>query len=158
VGYLQQRSSYLRILLWSWVCLFSCKRRSIEFKQEIYVIQRNIMNHIVTTKVILSCRLFITLLREHFPKGFQQNSVGLYIPCRLILATCPAHRSLLDFTGLTILGDLRKLQSSALCNILNLTFVLTFLGPNIFLSTFVSNTCSACSSHKWETTFHTHTK
>jgi hypothetical protein len=40
---------------------------------------------------------------------------------------------------MSMLDDLYKVQSSLLCNILMRTVTSSFLGPNIFLSTLISN-------------------
>ena len=48
--------------------------------------------------------------------------------------------------------------SSSLCSFLQSTVISSLLGPNILLSTLVSNTLSLRSFLNWETKFHTHTK
>ena len=59
-----------------------------------------------------------------------------------ILATCPAHLILLDFITRTILGEVYKSFSSALCNLLHSPVTSSLLGPNILLNTMFSNTFS----------------
>jgi hypothetical protein len=64
-----------------------------------------------------------------------KNSVFLTSP---LLATCPAHHNLPDFTTLTILGDLCNSQISSLCNILNCPITSFLLGPSILLTNYFS--------------------
>lgn len=51
-------------------------------------------------------------------------------------AICSAHRNLIDFTILTILGNLYNSHNSSLCDIMNTPLISSFLVPNIFLFTY----------------------
>jgi hypothetical protein len=62
--------------------------------------------------------------------------------------TCPPHHNFLDFTVLTLIGDLCKSQSFLLCNILNIPSIPSLSDPDIVLSTLFSDTCNLFSSPK----------
>jgi hypothetical protein len=62
-----------------------------------------------------------------------------------ILAICSAYLSLLNFTVISVLGDLHKLLSSLLCSIVNCSFISSLLGQDVFLSTLFSDNCNLCS-------------
>ena len=68
---------------------------------------------------------------------------SLYTPLLSpIHATCPTHLILLDFITRTVLGEQYRSFSSSLCNLLRSPVTLSLLGPNILLSTLLSNTLS----------------
>ena len=72
-----------------------------------------------------------------------QNSYGyLLSPIR---ATCPAHHILLDLKSRIIFGEQYRSHIS-LCSLLHFPVTLYILGPNILLSTLLSNTLSLPSS------------
>jgi len=65
---------------------------------------------------------------------------NLYTPLLSpICATCPAHLILLDFITRTILDEEYRSLSSSLCSFLHSLVTLSFLGPNILLSTLFSD-------------------
>jgi hypothetical protein len=61
-------------------------------------------------------------------------------------ATYLAHPILLHLTILVIFGDEYKLRIFSLCSSLQPVITLSLFGPNILLSTLISNTLSLCSS------------
>ena len=65
-----------------------------------------------------------------------------------IRSTCPAHLGRLDLRFLILLDEEYNACSSALCNFLHSTGILSLLAPNIFLSTLFWNTVNLCSSLK----------
>jgi hypothetical protein len=74
-----------------------------------------------------------------------------------IHATCPAHL-LLDFITRTILGDQYRSLGSALWSFLHFPVTPSFLGPNIFFNTLISNTPGYIPPTLRATNFHNHTK
>jgi len=80
-----------------------------------------------------------------FPSGFSNKT--LHAPLlSSIHATCPAHLNLLCLITRTTFDEEYKSLSSSLCSFLCCHFTLSFLGPNILLSTLFSNILSLRSS------------
>lgn len=92
-------------------------------------------NLITYPKIQINILLLLGPTSVCFPRGFSINILHAFLD---IQSTCPAYRS----TNLTIPGDLYKLQSSSLRNILHFSILLSFLGLNVFLRTSFSNTCN----------------
>jgi len=88
------------------------------------------------------------------PKSFPSKILYTFFVFS-ILPTCPDHHSLLYFKVLTILSYMLKPQSSLQCNNLN-CLTSSFLGPNIFLGTFLSNTCIYVLPSWQEVMFYNH--
>ena len=61
-------------------------------------------------------------------------------------ATCPAHKIFLDLVRRKIVGEQYRSLSSSLCGFLHSAVTLSLVGPNILLSTLLSNTLSLRSS------------
>jgi hypothetical protein len=77
------------------------------------------------------------------------RSMQYYTTCGYVPPLrCPAYRSFLHFTILTIIVDLYKQLSSSLYNILNFSPTLYFLEPNILLNISFSDTWNLWSSLK----------
>jgi hypothetical protein len=82
-------------------------------------------------------------LSYHWPfsKRFShQNSVCISFLSMLV--TCTTYCRFLDFTVLTILDDLYKMQSFSLHNIVNYLFTSSLLGSHIVVNTLFPNTSS----------------
>ena len=109
--------------------------------------------------LILSSHLRLGLPSGLFPSGFPTRTLCTPLPSP-ILATCPAHLILLDFTTRTILGKEYRSLSNSLCNFPHSPVTSSLLGPNTLLSTLFSNTLSLRStlivsdqvSHPYRTT------
>ena len=90
--------------------------------------------------LILSSHIRIDLPKGIFPVGLPIKILKALLPSS-ILATCPAHLSLLDLITLTILGERYEQWSSSLWSLLHSPFS-SLLGPNIRLRILFSNTFS----------------
>lgn len=91
------------------------------------------------------CNVILPFLSWHFSRGFPTKILCAF-PIAPILATCPAHLSLLEITVLTRLCGLYKSQYSLLCNMLNCWHISYSLGLNILLSTMFWDACNLCFS------------
>ena len=96
--------------------------------------------------MILSFHQRLGLPKGLFPTGVPAKMLKALLPSS-ILATWPAHLSLLDLITPTILGERYKQWSSSLWSFLYSPFS-SLLGPNIPLSVLFSNTLSLRSSLK----------
>jgi hypothetical protein len=86
---------------------------------------------ILTTYLPRTILMLYTHILLGLPRGFR-NKIPHAFPGFPIQPTCPAHRTLLDFTIQIILGNLCK---STLCNVLQCSLTSSFFGPHISLST-----------------------
>ena len=80
-----------------------------------------------------------------FPSGFPTQNPVYASPLPHTRYISP-HLILLDFITRTIFGEQYKSLSSSLCSFLHSPVISSFLGPNILLSTVLSNTLSLRSS------------
>lgn len=96
---------------------------------------------------MLSCHPLLDLQSGHFPTVFLTKILSP-IPASPALATYQVHHPLHNFTILTVLGDVYKQQSYLLFNNPNCSPISSFLGPHVFLSTLVSETCNLYPSLK----------
>ena len=92
-----------------------------------------------------------------FPSGFPTKTIYKSL-LSSIRATCPAHAIHIDLITRTILGEEYRSLSSSFCSFLHSPVPLSFLGPNMLLSTLFSNTLSLPTSLNVSDKFHTHTK
>jgi hypothetical protein len=90
--------------------------------------------------ILISSSLHLFSLQSRCSKLFShQNSICN--PCCPNISTCPAHRSYLHFTILTIkLCDLYKSEVFSSCKIINCSAMSFLLGRNILLCTLFSGT------------------
>ena len=107
---------------------------------------------------ILPSHLSLGLPSDLFPSGYPNK------PCTHLSsphsATCPGHHILLDLITRIIPGEEHRSLSSSLCSLLHSPVISSLLGPNILLSTLLSNTLSLRSflnvrdqvSHPYKTT------
>jgi hypothetical protein len=73
-------------------------------------------------------------------------------------ASWPAHFILLVLVTLIIFGEVYKLRSSSLCNLLHPHATFSSLGPNILLSALFQTLSIYVLPLMRQTKFHTHTK
>jgi hypothetical protein len=85
------------------------------------------------------------MILQPTPGSFRFSSTRLPSPL-LTRATCPAHLILLDLTTRTIMDEECRSLSFSLYSVLYPPVTSSLLGPNILLSTLLSNTLSLRSS------------
>ena len=95
--------------------------------------------------LILHSHLGLGISSSLFPSRFPTKI--LYTPLfSSIRTTCPVHPILLDYITRIIFGTKYRSESSSLCSLLHSPNTSALLGPNILLSTLLSNTLSLRSS------------
>ena len=113
-------------------------------------------------------RRFIVILYSHLSIGLPSGFFPSYFPNKILYtlllspihATCAFHLILPDLITRMVFSEEYRLLSSSLCSFLHSPATLSFLNPNIFLSTLFSNTLSLCpslnvidqASHPYKTT------
>ena len=106
-----------------------------------------ILSHIspVHSPLILISHLHLGFPSYLFPSGFPTKTLyaTLLSPT---CATCPGHLILLDLITRIIFREQYRSFSSSLCSFLHCPLTSSLLGPNILLSTLLSNTLSLCTS------------
>ena len=95
--------------------------------------------------LISSSHLSLGLPSGLFPSGSPTKILYIHL-LSSIRATCPAHFILLDSITRKIFGEQYRSLSSSLCSFLHSSVISSLLGPNILLSTLLSNTLSLRSS------------
>ena len=89
----------------------------------------------------------ILIVSSHLRLGLPSGLFSLRFPHQNpIRATCPAHLIVFDLITRTILGEEYRSLSSSLCSFLHSPVTSSHLGPNILLSTLLSNTLILRSS------------
>ena len=98
-----------------------------------------LISHFWRAIFIFSSHLGLGLPSDFFPSGFPTKTLNTP-PFSPILATCPPHLIILYLIIWTILREEYSSCSSSLCGFLHSPVTLSLLGPNILLSTLLSNT------------------
>jgi hypothetical protein len=104
---------------------------------------QSILPHPISLRSILILFTYLQLgfLSGFFPSDFLTKILYSF-PFASTRATCLAHHVTLDLIILIILGEEYKLWSSSLCSFLQPPVTSSLFGPNILLSTLISNTVS----------------
>ena len=103
------------------------------------------------SSICLTSSRSILILCSHLHLGLTSDPLPLDSPTKTLYMPphspiCPAHLILHHFITWTMLSEQYRSLSSSLCSFLHSPVTLTLLGPNILLSTLLSNTLSLCSS------------